>query len=56
MRKIKLILIISSIVLLLLTPAMNNLVNRSRAVNGFGGEVLIWIFPIALLGFIEDSQ
>ena len=51
---IRLVCVGSAICLLMLTPALNELANKSRVENGYGGECLLWAFPILILIFTLD--
>lgn len=51
---IALCLWIISAILLAMTPWFVDIVNETRAVNGFGGECLIWLFPLLISMFLMD--
>lgn len=44
-KTVKKITIIMTIVLILLTPALNKCVNQTRNEPGFGGECIAWMMP-----------
>lgn len=49
-------LILVTVVLLLLTPWFNEMVNQSRTVPGFGGECVIWLMPILCYGLYDTVK
>lgn len=54
MSKKKVILL--TVVLLIATPFMNDLVNESRGYEAVGGECLVWLFPILIYGLIDTFR
>ncbi len=54
---IKKVLLVISVVLLISTPIINNIVNIFvRNSGGMGSECLLWIFPILGLAAIESQK
>ncbi len=48
------VLLATSVVLLVLTPIVNHMVNFFiRSQSGFGSECLLWILPIVVLGLLD---
>lgn len=50
----KKIVIVSTILLLIATPLLNNYLNQGRAVSGLGGECLIALLPSLIYMFCSS--
>ena len=50
------LLVVISAVILLCTPMLNNLANASRPEPGYGGECLMWMFPLSGIMFLEWNE
>lgn len=43
-------MVVSTIVLICLTPALNSWANTMRPEAGLGGECLMWVMPVLIYG------
>ncbi len=55
-NKIHILLIISTVLLMMLTPKFNELVNFTRTKPGIGGECFAWLFPVLIYGLYETFK
>lgn len=56
MNKIHILVIISTVLLMMLTPKINEMVNLTRVEHGIGGECFAWLFPVLIYGLYESLK
>ena len=55
-NKIHILVIISTILLMILTPKFNEMVNFTRTTPGIGGECFVWLFPMLIYGLYDTFK
>ena len=56
MNKIHILVIILTVLLVMLTPKFNALVNLTRTKPGIGGECFAWLFPVLIYGLYDTFK
>ena len=56
MNKIHILVIILTVLLVMLTPKFNEMVNFTRTKPGIGGECFAWLFPVLIYGLYESLK